>query len=86
MRLNFLITNVLIFLNINVIAFKIIPLGRNTLIQTLFPLLEAALEVINRYVLQHVHYTLLNVFLSLEMTFFEEQILYGRFPFCQKIK
>ena len=50
-----------IFSNINVIPFKIVPLGSYTLMKT-FPLLVAALEVFNRYDLQHVHYTLLGVF------------------------
>ena len=48
---------------INVIPFKIISFGRYTPMETLFPLLVAALEIFNRYCLQHVRYTLLDVFL-----------------------
>ncbi|GFR28917.1 hypothetical protein TNCT_192711 [Trichonephila clavata] len=39
---------------------------------TLFPLLVAALEVFNRYGLDDVHHTLLDVYLSPEMTSFED--------------
>ena len=42
---DFLFTKVFIFSNINVIPFKIVPLGSYTPIETLFPLLVAALEV-----------------------------------------
>jgi hypothetical protein len=38
----------------NVIPFKIIPLGSYTPMEMLFPLLLAVLEVFNWYVLQHV--------------------------------
>ena len=55
-------TKVFIFSNINVISFNIVPLGSYTPMETLFPLLLAALEVFNRYGLQHVRYTLLDVF------------------------
>ena len=41
----------LFFSNINVIPFKIVPLGSYTQMETLFPLLVAALD---RYGLQHV--------------------------------
>ena len=58
---DFLFTKVFFF-NINVIPFQIVPLGSYTPMETLFPLLVEALEVFNRYGLQHVRYTLLNVF------------------------
>ena len=61
----------LFFSNINVIPFKIVPLGSYTPMET-FPLLLAALEVFNRYGLQHIRYTLSNVFLSPEITFLED--------------
>ena len=61
-EIDFLLTKILFFSNINVIPFKIVPLGSYTPIETLFPLLVAALEVFNRYGLQHVRYTLLGVF------------------------
>jgi hypothetical protein len=51
-----------IFSNINVIPFKILPLGSYAPMETLFPLLVAALKVFNRCGLQHVRYTLLDVF------------------------
>ena len=38
--------------------FKILPLGSYTQMRNLFPRLEAALEVFNRYGLQHVRYSL----------------------------
>jgi hypothetical protein len=43
-----------IFSKINVIPFKIVSLGSYTPMETLFPLLVAALEVFNWYGLQHV--------------------------------
>jgi hypothetical protein len=61
MRLIFFLPKFLFFSNINVIPFKIVPLGSYTLMET-FPLLVAVLEVFNRYGLQHVRYTLLDVF------------------------
>ena len=54
MRLIFYFPKFLFFSNINVIPFKIVPLGSYTPMETLFPLLVAALEVFNRYGLQHV--------------------------------
>ena len=51
--------------------FKIVPLGRYTPMETLFPLLVATLLVLNRYGLQHVRYTLLDVLQSPDMTSFE---------------
>jgi hypothetical protein len=39
---------ILFFLNINVIPFKIVPLGSYTPKETLFPLLVAALEVFHQ--------------------------------------
>ena len=57
MRLILYLPKFLFFSNINVIPFKIIPLGSYTLMETLFLLLVAALEVVNRYGLQHVRYT-----------------------------
>jgi hypothetical protein len=42
---DFLFTKVFIFSNINVIPFKIVPLGSYTPMEKLFPLLVAALEV-----------------------------------------
>jgi hypothetical protein len=48
--------------NINVISFKVVPLGSYTSMDMLFPLLVAALEVFNQYGLQHILYTLLEVF------------------------
>ena len=69
----FLFTKFLfIFSNINVISFKIVPLGSYTSMETLFPLLVAALQVFNRYGLQHDRYTLLDVFKILELTSFED--------------
>ena len=43
-----------------VIFFKIFPFGSYTPMETLFPLLVAALEVFNRFDFQHVRYTLLD--------------------------
>ena len=60
---DFLFTKVFIFSNINLIPFKIVPLGSYTPMETLFPLLVAVLEVFYRYGLQHVRYTLLDIFL-----------------------
>ena len=48
--------------NINVIPFKIVPLGSYTPMETLFPLSVAALEVFKGYGLQHVRYTRDQVF------------------------
>jgi hypothetical protein len=56
MRLTFYLPKFLFFSNINVILFKIVPLGSYTPMETLFPLLLAALEVFKWYGLQHVHY------------------------------
>ena len=50
---DFLFTKVF-FLKINVTPFNIVPLGSYTPMETLFPLLPAALEIFNRYGLQHV--------------------------------
>jgi hypothetical protein len=50
------------FSNINVIPFKVVSLNSYTPMEKLFPLLVAALELFNRYGLQHVRYTLLDVF------------------------
>ena len=47
--INVLFTKVFIFSNINVIPFKIVPLGSYTPMETLFPRLVATLEVFNRY-------------------------------------
>ena len=44
------------FSNVNDIPFKIVPLGSYTPMETLFPLLVAALEVFNWYGVQHVCY------------------------------
>ena len=60
------------FSNINVIPFKIVPLCSYTRMEMLLPFLVAALEIFNWYDLQHVCYTLLDVFQSLEMTSFED--------------
>jgi hypothetical protein len=49
--------------NINLISIKIVPLGSHTPMEMLFPLLVAALELFNRYGLQHVRYTRDQVFL-----------------------
>lgn len=62
MRLIFYLSKFLFFSNINVIAFKVVPLGNYTPTETLFPLLVTAPEVFNQYDLQYVRYTLLNVF------------------------
>jgi hypothetical protein len=48
---DFVFTKVFIFSNINVIPFKIVPLGSYTPMET-FPVLVAALEVFNWYDLQ----------------------------------
>ena len=49
----FLFTEVFILFKINVIPFKIVPLGSYIPMET-FPLLVAAVEVFNRYGLQYV--------------------------------
>ena len=59
---DFYLPKFLFFSNINDIPFKIIPLGSYTPMETLFPLLVAALEVFNWYGLHHVGYTLLDDF------------------------
>ena len=61
MRLMFYLPK-LFFSNFNFISFKIVSLGSYTLMETLFPLSAAALEIFNRYGLQHIRYCLLNVF------------------------
>jgi hypothetical protein len=53
---DFVFTQVFISPNINVISFKIVPFCSYTPMETLFPLLLAALEVFNWYGLQHVRY------------------------------
>jgi hypothetical protein len=58
----FYLPKFLCFSNINVIPFKVVPLNSYTPMETLFPLLAAALEVFNRYGLPHVRYTLSDVF------------------------
>ena len=50
------------FFQTNVIPLKIVLLGSYTPMETLFPLLVAALEIFNQYGLQRVCYTLLDVF------------------------
>ena len=62
---DFLFIKVFIFSNINV------ALGSYTPMEMLFSLLIAALEVFKRYGLQHVRYTVLDVFQSPEMIYFE---------------
>ena len=52
MRLMFYLSKFLFFSNINATPFKIVHLGRYTPMETLFPLLLAALEVFNRYGVQ----------------------------------
>ena len=52
MRLIFYFQKFLFFSNINVIPFKTVPLGSYTPMETLYPLLVAALEVFNWYGLQ----------------------------------
>ena len=78
MRLIFYLPKFLFFSNINVNLFKIVPLGSYTPMETLFPLLVAALEAFNRHGIEHVLYTLLAVFLSPEMTSFEDFLSLGR--------
>ena len=63
-EIDFLFAKVFISSNINVILFKLVPLGSYTPMETLFPLLVAALEVFNRYGLHHVRYTFLYLFLQ----------------------
>jgi hypothetical protein len=53
-KIDFVFIKVFIFSHINVIPFKIVPLGSYTPMEKLFSLLVAALEVFNRYDLQHV--------------------------------
>ena len=65
---DFLFTKVFVFLNINDIPFKIVPLGTYTPMETLFQFLVAALEVFNRYDLQHVRYTRDKVFFYMELS------------------
>jgi len=72
MRLIFYLPNLLSLSNINIIPFKIFPMGSYTPMETLFPLLVAALVVFNRYGLQHVRYTVLDALYSPEMTSFED--------------
>jgi hypothetical protein len=62
MRQIFYLPKFLFFSNINVVPFKIVPLGSYTPMETLFPLLLAALEFFNRYGHQHVRYTCDQVF------------------------
>jgi hypothetical protein len=57
----FYLPKFLCFSNIN-IPFKVVPLNSYTPMETLFPLLVAALDDFTRYGLQHVRYTLLDVF------------------------
>ena len=57
---DFYLQKFLFLSNVNVIPFKIVPLGSYTLME-MFPLLVAALEVFNRYGLQHVRYSLLDI-------------------------
>ena len=57
MKLIFYLPKFLFFSNTNVIPFKIVPLSSYTPMETLLPLLVAALEVFNWYGLQHVRYT-----------------------------
>ena len=61
MGLIFYLPKLLFFSNMNVIPFKIVPLDSYAPME-MFPLLVAALEVFNRYGLQHVRYSLLYVF------------------------
>jgi hypothetical protein len=72
MRLIFYLTTFLFCSNINVIPFKIVPLGSYTPMETLFPLLVEVLEVFSRYDLPHIRYTLLDVLWSPEITSFED--------------
>ena len=53
---DFLFTKVFIFFQISVMTFKIFPLGSYTPMEK-FPCLVVALEIFNRYGLQHVLYT-----------------------------
>jgi hypothetical protein len=62
MRLIFYLPKFLFFSNINVILFKIVPLGSYIPMEMLFPLLVAVLKVFHRYGFQHAHYTLLDIF------------------------
>ncbi len=81
MRLIFYLPKFLFFSNIKVIPFKVVPLGSYTPTETLFPPLVTALEVFNRYGLQHIHYILLDVFYSPEVTSFKDI-----FHFRKKVK
>ena len=53
-NLIFYLPKFLFLTNINAIHVKIVPFGSYTPMETLFPLLVAALEIFNRYSLQHV--------------------------------
>jgi hypothetical protein len=64
MRLIFYLPKFLYFSNINVIPFKIVPLGSYTSMETLLPLLVAAQEVFNQYGLQYVRYVHVLIFLT----------------------
>ena len=61
---DFLFTKVFISSNIDVIPFKIVPLGSYTPMETLFPLLIAVLEVFNRYGLRHISFMHILIFLT----------------------
>ena len=84
-RLIFYLTT--FFSNINIIPFKIVPLGSYSPMETLFPLLIAALEVFNRYDLQHVRYTFQGRLYKKKLAWqfvLEEQILFGQSPTVKK--
>ena len=53
---DFFIYQFCFFSNINVIPFKIVPLGSYTPMETLFPLMVVVLEIFNWYGFQHVSY------------------------------
>ena len=63
MRLIFIYQSFYNFFQTSLLSpFKMVPLGSYTLMKMLFPLLVAALEVFNHCGVQHVRYTLLDVF------------------------
>ena len=78
MRLIFYLPKFLCFSNINIIPFKIVPLGSYTSKETLFPLLVAALEVYNWYDLQHVCYNRKNKCFDLLDRIANEQGFFSR--------
>jgi len=71
MRLIFFETWILLFLQIKVIPFKIVPLGSYTATEALFPLFVAVLEGFCWYTFQLVGYALLYIIKNTKMAQFQ---------------